>query len=320
MLQTVHTILLTLGALNILVEAHMKVNVPSPYGKSTLNNSPLLADGTDFPCKQRPGVYESEGVSNIYALGSTNPLSFVGQAVHGGGSCQISITYDSQPTRNSVWKVIRSIEGGCPAQNQAGNMGNDPNAADPYQYDFTIPSDIPAGSGTIAWTWFNKIGNREMYMNCGPLTLTGTGGAKKNFDDLPDMFVANINNGCSVPDSKDVAFPEPGKSVTRMNGGTDAFAAPTGSCSPARNTQSVSTPGLTTVISSTLTTSFSFPNQTQASATGGTQDSAMTCTNEGWWHCINGTSFRRCASGRWSLPQPLAVGTSCTLGIHENLS
>ncbi|CAI6068163.1 unnamed protein product [Clonostachys chloroleuca] len=68
-------------------------------------------------------------------------------------------------------------------------MGNDANAADPFQYDFTIPSDIPAGKGTIAWTWFNKIGNREMYMNCGPLTLTGAGGPQKNFDDLPDMFL-----------------------------------------------------------------------------------------------------------------------------------
>lgn len=215
-----------------LVRAHIKVYVPTPYGRTTLNNSPLLADGSDFPCKLRPGVYDLEGASNIYALGSKNVISFIGQAVHGGGSCQISITYDTQPTRSSVWKVIKSIEGGCPAQDQIGHMGDDANAVNPYQYYFDIPPDIPAGSGTIAFTWFNKLGIREMYMNCGPVTLTGAGGSMSNFDALPDMFRANINNGCSVPDGKDVLFPDPGESLERLNGATDAFAHPTGSCSP----------------------------------------------------------------------------------------
>ncbi|CAG9952107.1 unnamed protein product [Clonostachys rosea f. rosea IK726] len=212
----------------VLVEGHMKMNVPIPYGRSTLENSPLALDGADFPCKQRPGVYAVEDASNVYALGSTNPLNFTGTAVHGGGSCQISMTYDVEPNKNSVWKVLTSIEGGCPARDQTGNMGSNANAADPFQYEFTIPSNIPAGKGTIAWTWFNKVGQREMYMNCGPLTLTGGGGSRANFDNLPDMFKANIGNDCHVPDNKDVVFPDPGKEVTRLNGATNAFHAPTG--------------------------------------------------------------------------------------------
>ncbi|KAH7302813.1 hypothetical protein B0I35DRAFT_366071 [Stachybotrys elegans] len=212
----------------MLADAHMKMTTPVPYASSSLDNSPLWFNGSDFPCKRRPGMYELEGASNMYALGSTNALNFMGSAVHGGGSCQVSITYDEEPTPSSVWKVIASIEGGCPAQNQIGHLGDDAGTANPYQYWFTIPSDIPAGRGTIAWTWFNKVGQREMFMNCGPLLLTGTGGSQANFNNLPDMFKANIGNDCQVPENADVVFPNPGQYVTRLNGATDAFSAPTG--------------------------------------------------------------------------------------------
>jgi hypothetical protein len=38
------------------------------------------------------------------------------------------------------------------------------------------------------------------------------------------------------------------------------------------------------------------------------------CTTEGMWNCIGGSSFQRCASGLWSIPQPMAVGTTCQAG------
>lgn len=294
------------------------MNLPTPYGKSSLNNGPLLADGTDFPCKLRSGVYDSEGASNIYALGRTYPLSFIGQAVHGGGSCQVSITYDSQPTRNSIWKVIRSIEGGCPAQGQSGNIGDNANAANPFQYDFTIPSNIPTGSGTIAWTWFNKIGNREMYMNCGPMTLTGISGTWEGFEMLPDMFRANINNGCAVPDGKDLVFPDPGRDVTRMNQGTTAFAGPTGSC-PYPTSRS---PVKAYITTSTSSLNFASPASGITSAVSQISNDRVgnLCTVEGLWNCISGNSFQRCAGGRWSYPQQLAAGMSCKPGEHKTLS
>ncbi|ROT39316.1 hypothetical protein SODALDRAFT_156920 [Sodiomyces alkalinus F11] len=227
---------LVLGSLAALASAHIKVSSPEPYGASNLDNSPLLPDGADFPCKQRIGVYDVEGASNVYALGSTgHPLAFVGSAVHGGGSCQVSITYDARPDKNSVWKVIKSIEGGCPAQGQEGNMGSNANQEVPYKYNFDIPSDIPAGNGTIAWTWFNKVGNREMYMNCGPVTLEGQGGSQEAYNALPDMFVANLEdiNDCRVPAGVDVVFPSPGSRVERLNGPTNAFGTPDGEqCKP----------------------------------------------------------------------------------------
>lgn len=226
-----------------LSSGHMIMNTPIPYGRSTLNNSPLLPDGSDFPCKQRSGVYAAEGASNTMPLGSSQKLAFIGSATHGGGSCQVSITYDPNPSKSSVFKVIHSIEGGCPIRNVAGNHGDNAEAINPDTYSFTIPTTLPTGSATLAWTWFNKIGNREMYMNCAPISITG-GTSKRTadmvrrdtaaFDALPDMFVANIGNGCGTVDSTDVLFPNPGDSVAKEGQATaSALSTPTGSCAQA---------------------------------------------------------------------------------------
>jgi hypothetical protein len=208
--------------------AHMKMTSPVPFDAANLDNSPLIADGSNFPCKQTDGSYNLAGASNVFAQGSTQKLAFIGTAVHGGGSCQVSVTTDAKPDKNSVWKVIKSIEGGCPAKGQTGNMGNDANAVDPFTYEYTIPKELESGNYTLAWTWFNKIGNREMYMNCAPLTVTGSGGSKDFLNTLPEMFTANIGDehDCATQDSTDLLFPDPGTDVDRFGGATSAALAP----------------------------------------------------------------------------------------------
>ncbi|KAK5630697.1 hypothetical protein RRF57_006412 [Xylaria bambusicola] len=200
------------AALLAAVNGHMVMTSPAPFDPENLNNSPLDASGSDFPCKFN-GVYSATGGTvNTYELGSSQQLAFKGSAVHGGGSCQVVVTYDNPPTKDSVWKVIHSIEGGCPAKGVAGNLPEDPNGTGAGKYTFQVPSDIPAGKGSIGWTWFNRIGNREMYMNCGSLELTGTGGDKANFDALPDMVVLNIGSHPKTPEGVDYKFTEPGPS------------------------------------------------------------------------------------------------------------
>ncbi|KFY03211.1 hypothetical protein O988_01638 [Pseudogymnoascus sp. VKM F-3808] len=225
------SIIATLGMASY-ASAHIIMTTPKPFGKSTLNNSPLLADGSDFPCKQRGGVYDPEGASNSMALGSKQPLNFQGSAVHGGGSCQISITYDEKPTKDSVWKVIHSIEGGCPARGVEGNLGGGPDTPVPDDYSFSIPDSLPTGNAVLAWTWFNKVGNREMYMNCAPIDITGGNAKSKRdtaaYDALPDMFTANIGNGCSTAQSADLKFPSPGDSLEKL--GSGELVDPLGSC------------------------------------------------------------------------------------------
>ncbi|KAL8923188.1 MAG: hypothetical protein Q9208_004751 [Pyrenodesmia sp. 3 TL-2023] len=230
---------------------------PVPYGADSIDSNPLLADGSDFPCKQREDVYKVTK-NNVMPIGQPQTLSFIGQATHGGGSCQISLTTDKQPTKDSVWKVIESIEGGCPST-APGNLGDDPNGRGTGTFQFAIPSTVPTGDYTLAWTWFNKIGNREMYMNCAPVTVTGASGKTKRkahgqrhshapsvskrasaMSSLPNMFVANIGNGCSTAESgTTLAIPEQNLGTNVQHVGSDQLVPPVGNCG---GTQAASSP------------------------------------------------------------------------------
>ncbi|KAM0237011.1 hypothetical protein ACHAP5_009160 [Fusarium lateritium] len=221
----------TFASLASLASAHMIMANPKPYGNPS--NAPLEANGSNFPCKG--AVNDGAFDTNVFKQGSSPELSFTGQAVHGGGSCQISLTTDKNPTKDSVWKVIKSYEGGCPARTAPGNLGDSPDVPNPDKYDFTIPKELAAGEYVLAWTWFNHVGNREMYMNCAAITVEGSGGSKDHLDSLPDMFVANVGNKCETAQDSDLAFPNPGKDVSKLKSkldgpiGTGCQAADSGS-------------------------------------------------------------------------------------------
>lgn len=182
------------------------------------DTSPLQASGSDYPCKIPSGGSLGGSPSNTAAVGSTIPMSFKGTAVHNGGSCQVSLTKDtaSSLSANSQFKVIYSILGGCPGTSGATTT-----------YNVPIPEDVPAGDYVYAWTWFNVIGNREMYMNCAPITITGGSGSDASFNALPDMAVYNIasKNTCKTAETFDVDFPNPGKYTEK--GSTFKPQAPT---------------------------------------------------------------------------------------------
>lgn len=351
------------------INAHMKLATPIPFGNG-LNNSPLDDHGTDFPCKLRKDqdghevAFDAQGKNNVMPIGVNQTLSFIGSAVHGGGSCQISLTTDKPATKNSKWQVIHSIIGSCPS-NQPGNLPDDANGHNATQFQYSIPEGIAPGDYVLAWTWFNNVGNREMYMNCAPVTVTGgsgkrgadmeTPGLPKRATSFPDMFVANIGNGCKTVDSKNVKFPNPGDSVQVNN--TIAPVPPTGNCATGGNvgssggsagdssSASAVTPAASTVTptasggvfagGAAATTSsapaVSAPSPAAASSAPAAAPSsagstptagALTgpCTAEGDWNCIGGNSFQRCASGSWSIVQPIASGTTCTSGQSATLN
>ncbi|KAJ5388791.1 hypothetical protein N7509_011332 [Penicillium cosmopolitanum] len=142
--------------------AHMQMSKPYPI-RSPLNKdsngkkdysytNPLQSSGSDYPCKgYAKDDFESQAT---YKQGQKYTMELEGSATHNGGSCQLALTYDQGET----FKVIESILGDCPIAKE---------------YDFTIPSDAPDGEALLAWTWFNKVGNREMYMNCAFVTVGG---------------------------------------------------------------------------------------------------------------------------------------------------
>ncbi|KAL8684299.1 MAG: hypothetical protein Q9224_006454, partial [Gallowayella concinna] len=234
--------------------AHIKMGIPAPYtANGLLDNSPLDPSGSDFPCKMKAGEYTAPATKNVIPIGAPQTLELIGSATHGGGSCQIALTKDLKPSKKTVWQVIHSEEGGCPSS-APGNLGDiDSNKLPAFKYQ--IPQGISPGEYTFAWTWFNKIGNREMYMNCAPITVTG-GSKKRELEDgspfnateefgsdevfkrdtpFPDLFKANMGNGCETQkpktEPKNLAFPNPGPVLVKAPGALTE--PPIGTCDKA---------------------------------------------------------------------------------------
>jgi len=231
-------------------QAHLAIQEPPPIPGSD-SKSPLDPSGSNFPCQ---GASLSAGTVTQLKVGQNQPLNFnlgggANTAVHGGGSCQVSITYETDAAAlkdPSNWKVIHSYLGGCPTEamgnldNSVACAGGDTACVD-QSFGFDVPSEVKDGSAILAWTWFNNIGNREMYMNCAKVSISG---GSDQVDSLPSLFAANIGNGCSTTEQFNTDFPNPGKYVTK-SALNYPLKAPVGSCGSgpgSANTPSTSTP------------------------------------------------------------------------------
>ncbi|KAJ4410604.1 hypothetical protein N0V82_009195 [Gnomoniopsis sp. IMI 355080] len=227
---------------------HVQLVTPAPFDWAEYGpTNPLRTDGSDYPCKIPHGDdFTINGTATEIAIGEEQTVSFSGWSVHGGGSCQFALTEGHAPTPDSAWKVIQSIEGGCPKANVSGNLEPGQN---PDTYTFTIPDDFAPGDYTWAWTWVNKIAAApEFYMNCAPISVTAAAagstkrvrrGEKQQHSSpraatiYPDLFLANIgsaSNGCTTSEAVKqqiaIAFPYPGGSVSYPNGQQNLFQQP----------------------------------------------------------------------------------------------
>ncbi|KAJ8069910.1 hypothetical protein OCU04_000318 [Sclerotinia nivalis] len=212
------------------INAHLSMIFPPPF-RSALNpnavqsqidysiTAPLASSGSNFPCKYNDmGTPGGKSVVT-WAAGATANWTVGTGAVHGGGSCQVALSYDSGKT----FRVIHSYIGSCPAAVGASA-------------DFTIPADAPAGEAMFAWTWQNQIGNREFYMSCASVTIEASASKARAapavaFSSRPDLFLVNLGNGCTSVESKAVNYPNPGPDadVTRKSSDSGTF---TGTCGP----------------------------------------------------------------------------------------
>lgn len=343
------------------VQAHMRLEHPPPFGWSSdpqhpipntspLSNPPLTIGSNVYPCQSNDYSFTFQrtqlaaGKLQSLTLGSPEP----NPAVHGGGSCQVSLTTDLEPSPKSDFKVIHSIIGGCPERHMAGNsLGATPKQ---LTYDFTVPDSVEEGNYTLAWTWFNRVGNREMYMNCAPVSVSGSG-STGTFNKLPSLFLANIPDvDCgSVADGTDLIFPSPGPQPEKIAPtATDtptswSQALPTKACyAPVGGNQqnviaSSDPPAATNIVTSaaingggayvatSATASFvaassavsAVPYSTPSASTDATSGSCVSpqvsCPEEGRVLCIGQSQFGVCSS-RCATPQALAAGISCTKG------
>lgn len=191
----------------------------NPYTGADIDYSmtnPLRSDGSDFPCKGYQQLLTTAEGTPVVTLEGGNSYSMVvtGQAVHAGGSCQASLSVDGGET----FRVLHSYIGACPA------------APGDNSFAFRVPADIPSKDHALfAWSWFNNLGNREMYMNCASVnTSTGAGSeGSSGFLSRPLIFKANVGNGCETVASADVMIPNPGPEVTVNNPGA---VPPLGTC------------------------------------------------------------------------------------------
>ncbi|KAL2255590.1 hypothetical protein VTK26DRAFT_3061 [Humicola hyalothermophila] len=158
-----------LSALASASTAHLIMSTPTPYnhhGTAKLVQVDPLGSGLPFPC---------QGLSDTVS--------------HGGGSCEVRVTYDFPPPHQPV---------------------HDSGAECIRQFDVPIPKGLRNGNATLAFSWFNKIGNREMYHNCAPVEITGGDGDEEFIGGLPAPIVANIPGECAT--GNDVLnIPNPGR-------------------------------------------------------------------------------------------------------------
>ncbi|KAI9297410.1 hypothetical protein K502DRAFT_347123 [Neoconidiobolus thromboides FSU 785] len=163
--------------------AHMEVSYPypryskfSPYYKSIgmvdySNLAPLGSmDRFDkpYPCKG----YPKGPVQASFKAGDTIKLTMTGGAIHDGGHCQFAISYDQQK-----WVVIKDVFTRC--------------MLDTLNFDIPIPVGArPAKNATLSFNWINNVGNREWYMNCIDIEITG--GNPSGTITGPELLVANL--------------------------------------------------------------------------------------------------------------------------------
>ncbi|KAL5318713.1 hypothetical protein ACEPPN_013777 [Leptodophora sp. 'Broadleaf-Isolate-01'] len=267
------TFITALVALVTTASAHMEMKWPpalsSRYNGFTVtqdnnNHAPLSPDGSNFPCRSHLSDLGTPAGASVVTWNAGAEYNFTitgaidapnSPAFHNGGSCQAALSYDGGKT----WKVIHSYQGACPTSTGGA-------------FKFNVPSDAKAGGAVFAWLWWNHTGNREMYMNCASVTIAdGSGPAPAvPFANRPDIFKANIGNGCKTADEVDVFFPSPGPDVTTV--GTKKENTYTGNCGSAAPAGDVGPPSAP-VQSPTPTTA---PAQGPGSGAGADGSSAPT--------------------------------------------
>ncbi|KAL7266110.1 hypothetical protein RUND412_011357 [Rhizina undulata] len=271
------TLFTTAATLIPAISAHLIMYTPQQWFVPTVTGAtvelsdgqqnPLLADGSNYPCH---GV-APEGSVATYEPGSFQTLQLQGTAVHGGGSGQMSITYDTTPTKDSIFRVMTSWEGDMPG-NYAGNISPADASYLLPPLQFKVPAGLPAGTAVVAWTWFNKIGNREMYMQCATVTISGSETSTAAFEALPEMFRANSGNGCTVPEDVDaIAFKHPGPYVIGTGTTTiscDDTTAGTGSGASDSTTVAADTTVAPTYVADETGNALVYPASTEAAAAG----------------------------------------------------
>lgn len=259
---------------------------------------PLNADGSNFPCKGYP---PGPAVAT-YKAGDTIKVEIDGSAIHGGGHCQFSISYNDKD-----FVAIKTIIRTC--------------FLDGKTFNVQIPPETPSCDRcTFSWTWNNAVGNREQYMNCADIKITGGGRGSLTGK---RMAVANLPGYPQIAewppatnDGREVFEQAPTISIsnqgTSSSGAGDAVSleGDTGS-SPVNQTKPIEAP---VQPSQPDPAPSKAPAQKSSDTTstppGSGADDKSACTNGAMRCTQGGQGWQQCSNGVWMNMQ-VAPGTKC---------
>lgn len=140
--------------------------------RSPLNAQP---DFFTFPCK---GF--GMGKPTTFFEDNKITITLEGTAIHGGGHCQFGISYD-----NKEFIVLKTVESNC--------------LTDTMTYSFDLPDDARKGDMVVFWTWINKLGNREYYMECADVNVKGDS-TKSSIIKGKELLVVNLPGYPQLPE------------------------------------------------------------------------------------------------------------------------
>ena len=137
--------------------------------------APLNTPGYKFPCKGFP-----KGPVTKVINGNSIQITLEGSAIHNGGHCQFGISYD-----DNTFLVLKTVMMDCLLNGMT--------------YTVDMPNNMPSGEFTFFWTWINKVGNREYYMECADMSINTNNNVNSPLTGK-ELVVANLPGYPSIPE------------------------------------------------------------------------------------------------------------------------
>ncbi|KAJ2672606.1 hypothetical protein IWW42_002760 [Coemansia sp. RSA 1085] len=340
-------------ALVKLAAAHISIISPCPRYSPVGEKCPALPPGESYDI----GEHAINGPISSVQLGGTMPLCrhttpwptpaaewTAGQqvtikfnpsaAIHSGGHCQFSISYDNGKT----FAVIHEELQYCFLGSKPASVTNTPQV---HEYSFTLPKNLPSSDKAVfSWTWINASGNREFYMNCADVSIKGSGSSYTgkqmviaNYPGYPTIpeFNGNYDTGMQYyKDAPSVTVSPSGGSSGGSYTNNTSSAAPS-SAAPSSAAPSSAAPEPTTPANEepTYTASSAPASYEQTSApvespnphgaqdevtsntgAGAPADSGSGSCTAGQMQC-SGSGYKVCIGGKWSQEFACGTGTAC---------
>ncbi|ORX66637.1 hypothetical protein DL89DRAFT_270165 [Linderina pennispora] len=295
----------------------LNYNLASPIGSGGDILAPLCHSQTAWP-----------QVNEKWTAGQSITVKFAqGGAAHGGGHCEFSLSYDGGKTFVVIHQELKYCFVGSASSS---------NTANTLSYTFNLPSDLPGTDHAVfAWSWVNAVGNREFYMDCADVSISGS---SKSFtgkemtianygSNYPTIgeFNGNYDTGLDVySKAKQITVTGNGSSSGSPGASSSSasYTASTASTSAAPATTATTT-GLSTRAGHTPATSPSPASSAPATSAAPASTSAApaptsaappsdgSCSGNEYKCSSDGKGFLQCIDGAWSSTIYCPSSTTC---------